>query len=94
MKAIGAMWRRSPWLIKWILISFGILAMIVFAAKSGVWKPDLRPMAPPFDAKACRFALAKRDYPSVSFDELADDIQFQYRQECSRKALEYQGYVD
>jgi hypothetical protein len=94
VKAIGALWRQSHWLIKWAFISMSILAIMVSAEKVGIWKPDLRPVAPPFDAKACRFALAERDYPTVSFDELADDIQFQYRQECSRKALEYQGYVN
>jgi hypothetical protein len=64
------------------------------AEKAGLWTPDLRPPRPPFNMKKCRLALAREDYPTVSFDELADDIQFEYRQKCSRAALEYQGYAN
>lgn len=88
------LWRRSHWLIKWTFISFAVMASMVFAEKVGLWVPDTRPLKPPFNLKKCRIALAKEDYPSVTLDELEEDIQFEYRQRCSSMALEYQGYVE
>ncbi len=76
------------------MISLGIMAAIVFAERAGLWVPDTRPLKPPFNLKKCQLALAEKDYPSVSFDELAEDIQFEYRQRCSRAAIEYQGYAN
>lgn len=94
MAAIGALWRRSHWVVKWFIISFFMLVFGVAAEKTGLWVPDMPSDRPPFDEKACRFALAKKDYPSVSFDELAGDIQFGYRRECGLAAIRYQGYAD
>lgn len=93
METVVQIWRQLHWFAKWIALSLGFLVATVLAVKTGLWTPDVHPVQPPFDLKECRFALAEKDYPSVSFDELADDIQFEYRQACSRAALEYQGYV-
>lgn len=93
-RAGSALWRKAHWLVKWFVISSLCLAALVIAEKTGLWVPDGRPLAPTFDTKACREAMVQEDYPGISIDELAEDIQFQYRQACSQKALEYQGYVD
>ncbi len=78
------LWNRSHWIVKMLAVSsLGLIALVV-AERSGLWVPDSRTLAPPFDAKTCMLAKSEMDYPGVPLDSLSDDIQFQYRQECSQ----------
>lgn len=88
-----SLWCRSHWFAKWAIISLAILPVLALAEKAGLWTPDSRPASPPFDLDKCRSELVQKDYPGISFDELAEHIQFEYRQTCSQAALDYQGYV-